>query len=123
MTQDRLALLCAAIALLGLAALSVLGKSPPLRDVAIESVNATPAGSPISIVGRVAGVYAKNGHGFLKLCNRACLDVFLPDGASGYPSVLPAKGAFVRASGTLQEYQGRLEITVARPSDLEVIRP
>lgn len=115
---DETALLCLAIALLGIAGLWAYGRSVEPRPAELGTLSAQDVGRWVFVEGKVIIASRKAGSYSLRICSPDCVNAFVPLPKDGNRTV--SRGDFVALTGIVKEYRGELEVAAQTPADWQV---
>jgi len=121
----RLAALCAALALVGMALLAVFSRNA--QPTPVDSVTLADEGRLVEFVGRLTRIQNSNGNYFLVVCGASCSrcvvfkSIAVEMNRSSLDLSLLEAGKSVSFEGVVREYQGSAEIVALNAGAIEVL--
>jgi len=121
----HIAILAAAVAVLGLLLLFHFGQQIQPKQIAMAELQGQPENSYVEVVGSIRSVTSKAGSLLITLCEFSdCTTVFVPSSASDDLHLNPyllKSGDRIVVRGRVQEYKGERELVPAGEDGIEFI--
>jgi hypothetical protein len=124
MGERGLALAAILLSLIGLAVLLLYARSIEPSHISITAIEGEPEGAYLEVLGRVSEASSRGGNVFIRLCDRACVDVFVPGSQTDLLDINPyliRKGDRLLVRGTLEYYKGEPELVPLGSDGLELV--
>ncbi|HII38786.1 TPA: hypothetical protein HA318_02180 [Candidatus Micrarchaeota archaeon] len=129
MNNEHLAIaaFCLLAALLATGVMALTVKSMQAVEKKAADITLQDAGSKVRVYGTIVSAYSSNGNFFLKLCDGKCIKIVVFSALAKQMrehSIDPAsikQQSFVYVEGTVQEYQGELEVLPSYYNSIELV--